>query len=310
VLLCENGADIHISGQGWNPGDLAFGKSEEIVSYIASKKGSFSKSYLIKAYNLIDGWPFLSDEAIFSLDGQHPAMLAVREDLPEQLSALDQQMIELDITNKAGTPLLILAIHHRKTSAAAYLANYTKELNTTDANNKNALMHSLERGDKEISRKLISRGTKLDHLDKAGNTALHYAIARCDNDLVAELLDKGADIFAINYLSRGMMHVAAENNNEFVFSLLIANGCDVNQEDIRGNTALHLAAQANNTRILQALLTNGADFAVRNLQGKLAYDLASTQAAKQILHNRFEIEGENPAMRKLPAEVITTSPGL
>ncbi|OGK06990.1 MAG: hypothetical protein A2W80_19245 [Candidatus Riflebacteria bacterium GWC2_50_8] len=306
VLLCENGANTKYTfPQGWTAGDLAFGRYPEIVRYLASQKASFSQGYLVDKYELKDGWPFFGDNEITLLPDNHPAFLAVRENSPDQLAELDRNMVELDITNKAKTPLLILAIANDRFAAAGYLANYTKKINDADANGKTALMHSLAKGCKEVSRVLIKRGSKLDQLDTRGSSALHYAIARCDNDLVAELIDKGADIFAVDYFARGMMHVAAENSNEIIFPTLIANGCDVNQEDIRGNTALHLAAAANNTRILQALLTNGADFAVRNLSGKLAADLATSKEAARLLRNRFEIEGSNPAERQLPAEVHT-----
>ncbi len=305
VLLCENGANTATHGKGWTPGDLAFGKHPDVVSYLASRNAQFTKGFLVQHYDLQDGWPFLSAREIIDISGDHPAMQAVRDNSPEALTELDGKMIELDITNKAGTPLLIVAIANRKSAAALYLANYTKKLNDADSNGKNSLMHSLENSDKDVSRCLIKRGIKLDHLDTGGNSALHYAIASRDNDLVAKMIEKGADIFAVNHFSRGMMHVAAENSNEVIFPTLIANGCDVNQEDIRGNTALHLAAKANNFIILQALLTNGADFAVKNLQGKVAADLATSNEARQLLRNRFEIEGENPAERALPAEVRT-----
>lgn len=305
VLLCENGANTSTHGKGWTPGDLAFGKFPQIVSYLASRNAPFNKGFLIEHYDLKDGWPFLSENDIIAMSGEHPAMQAVRDDSPEVLAELNNQMIELDITNSAGTPILIVAIANRKAAAALYLAEYTRKLNDTDSNSKNALMYSLELGYKDVSRSLMKRGIKLDHLDTGGNSALHYAVASCDNDMVAEMIEKGADIFAVNNFARGMMHVAAENSNEVIFPTLIANGCDVNQEDIRGNTALHLAAKANNFAILQALLTNGADFAVKNLQGKVAADLATSHEVSQLLRNRFEIEGSNPAKRALPAEVRT-----
>ena len=306
VLLCENGAEVVSRGPyGWTAGDMAFGKYPEIVKYLTTQNAAFSEGYLIDKYELKDGWPFFGDREILYLPDNNQAFIAVRDDSPEQLAELDRQMQELDITNKAGTPLLILAIGNNKSAAASYLVGYTKKINDADANGKNALMHALAVGNKDICRQLLTRGVKLDHLDSAGNSALHYAITRCDNDLVAELINKGADIFAVNYFSRGMMHAAAESSNEVIFPTLIANGCDVNQEDIRGNTALHLAAKANNTRILQALLTNGADFARRNLSGKQPVDLATSPEAAQLLGNRFEIEGENPANRALPAEVHT-----
>jgi len=305
VLLCENGASTSTYGKGWTPGDLAFGKHPQIVCYLASRNARFNKGFLIEHYDLKDGWPFLSEYEIIAFSGDHPAMQAVRDDSPGQLEELNSQMIELDITNKAGTPLLIVAIANHKVAAALYLAEYTKKLNDTDSNSKNALMYALEKGYKNVSRSLLQRGIKLDHLDTGGNSALHYAVASRDNDIVAEMIEKGADIFAVNNFARGMMHVAAENSNEIIFSTLIANGCDVNQEDIRGNTALHLAATANNCTILKALLTNGADFAVKNLQGKIPADLATQIDAAQLLRNRFEIEGSNPANRPLPAEVRT-----
>jgi len=306
VLLCENGAETKSGGpNGWTAGDLAFGKSPEIVKYLSTQDAAFSKDYLIRKYELRDGWPALGDKEIMHLPGDHPAFLAVSEDSPDQLAELDRQMTELDITNKAGTPLLILAIGNHKFAAASYLVSYTRKINDADANGKNALMHALDAGNKDICRQLIKKNIKLDHLDSGGNSALYFAITRCDNDLVAELIEKGANIFAVNYFSRGMMHAAAESSNEVIFPTLIANGCDVNQEDIRGNTALHLAAKANNARIMKALLTNGADFAVRNLAGNLAVDLATSREAIALLRNRFEIEGENPANKELPAEVRT-----
>lgn len=100
-----------------------------------------------------------------------------------------------------------------------------------------------------------------------------------------------------------MIHIASENSNSMMFEVLISNGCDVNQEDVNGNTPLHLAVKNDNIPMISALLKNGADFAVINNRGKTALQLANSQAARNLLSNRFEIEGQNPADKQLPAEV-------
>lgn len=304
VLLAENGADLSAPlGYGWTAGDMAFDKHKEIANFLHSRNATFAKFHLMRNYRLVDGWPFFDDKQIKQLPYDHPVFRAVAEDSSEKLAQLAAEGTNLNIGNSAKTPVLCLAIAHGSSKAAEFLINHLPDLELTDANEKTALFYSIENSNKPITRLLIEKKVNLSHTDLSGNTPLHYAIARCDNDIAAELIDKGADIFAKNHYARGMMHVATENGNEVMFATLINNGCDVNQEDVKGNTPLHLAVMQDNIRIVSALLKNGADFAVRNNQLRAPIQLAKSDAVRQILSNRFEVEGVNPAERNVPAEV-------
>lgn len=315
VLLAENGADISAPmGYGWTPGDIAFDKHQTVAAFLQSRNASFNKAHLIKNYNLVDGWPFFSPTQIKELPRNNPVFNAMVNDSPAELEELANNGFSIDISNQAKTPILCLAIIHRCFIAAEYLMNKVSNADAADANGKNALIYAIESGNKALTRQLINKTSSISHLDNAGNTALHYAIARCDNDIAAILIDKGADIFAKNNFSRGMMHTATENDNEVMFASLIANGCDVNQEDVHGNTPLHLAVLKDNSRLVQGLLKNGADFAWLNNKRQNPLMLARSGEVRQILENRFEIEGTNPAQRAVPAEVqivptTITSPG-
>lgn len=304
VLLAENGADLSVPvGYGWTPGDIVFGKHPNIASFLHSRKALFSKGYLMKNYNLVNGWPLFSNEQAKNLPRSNPVFNAVLEDSPTALAELLAQGIDIDISNDAKTPILGLAILNSRFQAAEYLMHKVKDLDASDANGKNALIHAIESGNKHFTHQLIAKAGNVLHLDNSGLTALHYAIANCDNDIAAELINKGADIFARDYFMRGMMHTATANNNEVMFASLIANGCDVNQEDISGNTPLHLAVLQNNLGLVNSLLSNGADFAIKNNKQQTPLMLATTGPIRLLLTNRFEIEGVNPADRSIPAEV-------
>ncbi len=305
ILLCENGADLNATiSQGWSPGDLAFSKSKEITRYLQSRGARFSQQQLINEFKLVDGWPFFDNREIIGFpDSNNPVFAAVDKDSVPELEELKSLGVDFEISNRAGTPLLCLAIANAKLQAADFLLKNAADLAACDANGKNALLYAIEFRQKELAIKIITARANLSHADQSGNTALHYALATSQNDIAAQLVNHGADIFAENNFAQGMIHIASENSNSAMFEVLICNGCDVNQEDIRGNTPLHLATEKNNIPIITALLKNGADFAVVNNSGKTALKLAKSDEARALLSNRFEIEGQNPAERQKPAEV-------
>lgn len=304
VLLCENDADTSMTiDYGWTAGDLAFGKQFEVARYLESRNARFSTEHLIAEFNLVDGWPFFGPQSIGELSHENPVFRAVAEDSPAKLAELKEYGTDFNVRNRAKTPLLCLAILHKKFNAASYLLNNVSELDAADENGKNALIYAVESGNKKFAQDLINKKPDLSLADASGNTALYYAIAQRQNDIAIELIDRGADIFAENNFGQGMIHAATANSNDLMFSILIKNGCDVNHLDIRGNTPLHLAVINNNLAVVETLLKNGADFSVANNKGKTPEMLAKNSDIAGILKNRFEIEGQNPAERQLPAEV-------
>ncbi len=304
VLLVENGADTRSSmGYGWTAGDMAFDTHMDIVRFLHSRKGSFNKSHLTKNYKLVNGWPVFDLQQIMHMPANTEVFRAIINDSAEELAKLSQSNLPLDVTNDAKTPALCLAIGHGQLKTAEYLINQTNNLEQTDSNGKTPLIYAVVYGQKKIARLLIKKGAKLSHADETGSTALHYAVSRKDNDIVSELIEAGADLFAVNFFARGALHIAIASDNEIIISTLIENGIDVNAEDITGNTPLHHAAKTGNKGLVNALLKNGADFSVRNHAGQTAIQLANNLEVRQLLSNRFEIEGVNPAQRPLPAEI-------
>ena len=305
ILLCENGAntDARIN-YGWTPGDLAFSKSPEITRYLHSRGAYFSKQVIINEFKLVNGWPFFAEEQIIAIpDDDNPVFKAIDADSAQELARLLADNHNLKISSKAGTPALCLAIANHKLQAADYLLKNAADLEAVDANGRNALLYAIEFRHSGLAREIIKKKPNLSHADQSGNTALHYALASSQNELAVELINRGADIFAENNFSQGMIHIASENSNSMMFEVLISNGCDVNKEDLHGNTPLHLAAKSDNTTIIAALLKNGADFAAVNNKKLKPEQLARSDAARALLGNRFEIEGQNPAERQKPAEV-------
>lgn len=309
VLLCENGADTNATiDYGWSPGDLAFSKSPDITSYLQSREARFSTRQLINEFKLVNGWPFASQKEIIDLPHDNPVFEAVAADSPTQLAELKNQGESFDIRNKAGTPVLCLALANGRLQAAGYLLKHTSDLDACDPNGKNALIYAIEGNHDVLVHEILQLKVDLSHADRSGNTALHYALAGSRNEIATELIDRGANIFAENNFSRGMIHVATENSNSLMFAILISNGCDINQEDIHGNTPLHLAVKSDNPAMVEALLKNGADFSIVNNQARTPLMLAKSDLVRNLLQNRFEIEGQNPAERALPAEVNILPP--
>lgn len=305
VLLCENGADTSKTiDYGWTAGDLAFGKQFEVARYLQSRGAKFSTSHLINEFQLVDGWPFFSPQEVGELSGTDPLFKAVAEDSSEKLAELKEYGADFNIRNRAKTPLLCLAVLHQKFNVAFYLLKYGSDPDAVDANGKNALIYAVEANNGDFVKEILKKKPDLSHADSSGNTALYYAVSLLYNDIAIELIDSGADIFAENNFGQGMMHAATANSNDQMFVVLIKNGCDVNHLDIRGNTPLHLAVINDNLSVVETLLKNGADFAIRNNRGETPEMLAKNSDIARVLKNRFEIEGQNPAERQLPAEVI------
>ena len=146
VLLVENGADTSARiSYGWTPGDLAFSKSEPITNYLQSKGASFSKGTIINEFNLVNGWPFFSQQEIIAIPFTTSQLFrAIEADSADQLAELESHGVDLKQKSPAGTPPLCLAIANRKLQAADYLLKKAADLAATDANGKNALLYAIE----------------------------------------------------------------------------------------------------------------------------------------------------------------------
>lgn len=306
VLLIENGANPSATiSYGWTPGDLAFNKYKHISLYLQNKGGYLNVGQLSQEFMLVDGWPLpRPDEIEKTLDSSEKELFAAVSNNDLALLEKAESSRDFDAKSKAGTPLLCFALLNKKPAAAEIILSRVKKLDQTDMASRTALICAVLGEDEEIAARILKKGANPNFQDLTGNTALHYAVKTWQNKLVPQLINAGAEVFAQNLLQQGPLHIAIESNNLQILEFLIQNGCDINLDDARGNTALHLAAMQSNLPMVQRLLKNGANPYITNLAGKTPLEVTPAEDAdiKNLLKNRSEIEGVNPAQRA-PAEI-------
>lgn len=94
-------------------------------------------------------------------------------------------------------------------------------------NGTNALMHMLDREEKDGVRLLLEAGGDPNAADAEGDTALHWAIRRGRSpDIVAQLLDHGADIDAFRSDGRTAYALSAISGQTETMALLARRGAD------------------------------------------------------------------------------------
>ena len=107
---------------------------------------------------------------------------------------------------------------------------------------------------------LIEQGANINWQDSRmeGVTALHEASRKGNIEIVRYLLERGSDIHSKSYDGFSPLHIAAYCGENEIVCALIAAGADVNAKAKDDITPLHTAVSMGHTEIVKLLGENGA----------------------------------------------------
>ncbi|NOZ13682.1 MAG: hypothetical protein GXO69_08570 [Acidobacteria bacterium] len=144
------------------------------------------------------------------------------------------------------------------------------------------LIHAVQNGNLEITRKLLELETDINAKNKDGNTPLVAAIMSNQKNIANFLLDKGAslDTPAKNGITPVM--AAARKADASLLSRLLKNGAKANLFDKNGNSALIYAVKSNCAPCVKMLLKRGIDPNVPDGEGNTALILAASKRNSSI----------------------------
>nr|WP_240702312.1 ankyrin repeat domain-containing protein [Trinickia terrae] len=174
-----------------------------------------------------------------------------------------------NMTDKDGTPILVIAAREKSDQVAAALA----------ANPK----------------------TDLEKLDAAGENAMMLAALNGDADLVKLLIGKDAEV---NKKGWTPLHYAAANGQDEVAQLLIDHSAYIDAGSPNGTTPLMMAARGNHITTVKLLLDAGADLSVKNQLGLTALDFAKQYHAKDVTEG---LEARMQNAQQVPAAAPAAS---
>jgi ankyrin repeat protein len=162
-------------------------------------------------------------------------------------------------------------------SAAAKLLNgdyldddvdITNLLNVKDEKRRSPLHIAVEKGNKDLVKRLIAKKANVSSRDSKKRSPLHIAVEKGNKDLVKLLLDAGADVNALDFNYISPLHIAVEKGNKDLVKLLLDAGADVNALDFKYISPLHIALKSKNQEIETILLNApGIDCNIRDVYG-------------------------------------------
>lgn len=187
-----------------------------------------------------------------------------------------------DKNGKGDSPFMNAA-NSNELKVVKFLADYVKDINTTDETGRSALAMAVNNNSPEVVEFLLQKGADITATDKKGNSLGYYLLNNFDpekpekfEEKLKLLQEKGLPLNTPQNNGNTLVHIAAQENNIKLLERLESFNIDVNKKNNEGNTALHVAAMSsNNDAILKYLISKGADKTVKTDFEETVYDLAS-----------------------------------
>ena len=171
-----------------------------------------------------------------------------------------------NVRDKEGDTPLIGALRNGQQKVAQYLIDVAKH-DVTLANNDGAtaLLYSLRRGYRSLTKKLLQRGANPKNVTKSGNTALHFlAQGNCEEKDIDELLKLGIPINCQNKRGRTPLHYSL-NREYHSYHYFLAKGASLEIRDNDGNGPLHFLGADGR---VASLIKKGLDVNEKNKFGQ------------------------------------------
>lgn len=168
-----------------------------------------------------------------------------------------QKDVDLTVTNKQGTTLLMNAAVEGRVDVVRDLLARGADVNARDNDGRTALMDASANGHIEIVKLLLAKGADVNAKTKWGQSAFILAGFFSHTEIMELLLVNGAHVTPSEY-GIAMVMPALEGRIDVV-QYLLDKGADLNARDRFGQSALGSAASKGQMNIIRLLLDKGAD---------------------------------------------------
>lgn len=196
---------------------------------------------------------------------------AVEFDDAKTVQKLLAKGVDPNLVDKAGNPMLVVALREKSTKAATAL--------------------------------IKAKDIDLDKANPAGETPLMMAALQGELDMVKLMVDD--EEAEVNKKGWAPLHYAATNGHNEVVKYLIDHSAYIDAESPNGSTPLMMAARGGHIQTVKLLLDEGADMRIKNQQGMTVIDFAERYQQKEIadgLKSRWQ--------KQYPQTPITAAPPL
>ncbi len=137
-------------------------------------------------------------------------------------------------------------------------------------------------------KKLIDEGANLNETDEDGRNALMHAVLAEDSDpkMVKFLIEAGTDVNTHDGDQKWTaLHFAARDQLQDIVQLLLVNGADPNALECFGYTPIGrcLDVSPPSLKVIRALLKHGADPNIKNNYGSSPIDTAKLMGNEELV---------------------------
>ena len=192
--------------------------------------------------------------------------LASNNSLGELEQILKADPTKASLKNEQGIRLLMWAMYHHQTEAAALIYQYLIKPEPSEVVALNDLFKL---------KQLLERNPEwINEFSDDGFTLLHYACFFGHVECSSFLIEYGAKVNSVaqNPSKVYPLHSAVATQVIRIVKLLLDFGANVNAKQNGGYTALMSAAMHNNKELIDLLLSHRADIGITDDTGKSAYD--------------------------------------
>ncbi|KAL7493642.1 hypothetical protein ACHAWT_010524 [Skeletonema menzelii] len=227
-------------------------------------------------------------------DRETEADIAQAEAHVEHTKVVVEDLIKMHINKQKDehTTRFCFAASRGDTSTIAALCDQGFDPNSSDYDQRTALMVASMKGNVDVVKKLLEYHCDPNLQDMNGTTALMEATKNNHEDVCSILLASGAHLSLSESQAASTLCQAVFEGDTMLLRRLLKANIQVNAGDYDKRTAAHIAATESNLLALQALVEHGADLSLKDRWGNTPADEAKRVDAVKILDYLRSLEQE------------------
>lgn len=218
-------------------------------------------------------------------DRESEADMAQAEVHVEHTKVVVQDLIKMHINKQKDehTTRFCFAAARGDTYTIAAMCEQGFNPNSSDYDQRTALMVASMRGNVDVVTKLLEYHCDPNMHDMHGTTALMEATKNNHEDVCEILQSAGGQLSLSESQAASILCQAVFDGDAILLRRLLKANIEVNSSDYDKRTAAHIAASESNHLAFQVLFENGADLSLQDRWGNTAEDEAKRAKAGKIL---------------------------
>lgn len=202
----------------------------------------------------------------------------------EMMQTLLIKGVDINARNCYGQTSLYLAIKNEQLLMFKFIVEQANVDVTIPDNVGWAPLHEAAiKGNPEIVKKLLERGTQINWPNNNDLTPLHLAVLNGHTEIVQLLLDNGARVNLKDKHRRPIPICGIScRDNPAVIQALLDKGAHIDQRDESGSTPLHNAIIFREIEVAKTLIRNGANIYLTDKMDKTPLQYATKKLANEL----------------------------